>query len=112
METHRSGRQSGWWVAWLAFAFGICLSLVANICSVPALSLLQVTLAACPPPVPLLAVELLNGALRQRSRETGSETAIADSEIRGRSRETEGNDETARPADLAAVLRSGMESPE
>ena len=45
----------------LAFVFGICLSLVANIGSAPMLSVLQVTVAACPPLVLLLAVELLNG---------------------------------------------------
>lgn len=57
-KAHRGGGGSGRWVAWLAFVFGICLSLVANICSAPALSLLQVTVAACPPLALLLAVEL------------------------------------------------------
>ncbi|SFW87100.1 hypothetical protein SAMN04489730_6593 [Amycolatopsis australiensis] len=70
-KTHRGGGGSGQWVAWLAFVFGICLSLVANIGSAPTLSVLQVTVAACPPLVLLLAVELLNGALKHRSRETG-----------------------------------------
>jgi hypothetical protein len=37
--------------------------LVANICSAPALSLLQVTVTVCPPSVLLLEAELLNGAL-------------------------------------------------
>ncbi|MEW2508289.1 DUF2637 domain-containing protein [Amycolatopsis sp. NPDC047767] len=75
-KTHRTGRASGRWVAWLAFVFGICLSLVANICSAPMLSVLQVTVAACPPLVLLLAVELLNGALKRRAgTETSSETA-------------------------------------
>ena len=111
-KTHRSGRRSGRWVAWLAFVFGICLSLVANICSAPALSLLQVTVAACPPLVLLLAVELLNGALKQRSRETGSETAIAGSETCGQSPEREPSGETAETADLAKVSPPAMESPE
>ncbi|WP_153029862.1 hypothetical protein [Amycolatopsis sp. YIM 10] len=37
----------GRWEAWLAFVFGICLSLMANISSALALSLLQVTVVAC-----------------------------------------------------------------
>ena len=49
-KIHRGGGGSGRWVAWLAFVFGICLSLVANIGSAPALSVLRVTVAACPPP--------------------------------------------------------------
>lgn len=48
-KAHRSGSPSGRWVAWLAFVFGICLSLVADICSAPTLSVLQVAVAACPP---------------------------------------------------------------
>src|SRR3954469_16177985 len=94
-KTHRGGGGSGRWVAWLAFVFGICLSLVANIGSAPALSVLQVMVAACPPLVLLLAVELLNGALKRRSRETGSETAVADGEKNGQSFETEADDESS-----------------
>ncbi|MGW5719154.1 hypothetical protein ACWEVP_23500 [Amycolatopsis sp. NPDC003865] len=45
--------------------------------------MLQVTVAACTPLVLLLAVELLNDALKQRSRETGSETAGVGSETHG-----------------------------
>ncbi|MCR6489782.1 DUF2637 domain-containing protein [Amycolatopsis sp. OK19-0408] len=111
-KIHRGGRPAGRWVAWLAFVFGICLSLVANICSAPALSLLQVTVAACTRLVLLLTVELLNGALKQRSRETGSETAIAGSETRGQSPEREPSEETAETTDLTAVSRPAMESPE
>lgn len=70
-RTHRGGGGSSRWVAWLAFVSGICLSLVANVGSAPTFSVLRVTVAACPPLVLLLAVELLNGALKQRSRETG-----------------------------------------
>jgi hypothetical protein len=60
-KTHCGGGGSGRWVTWLAFVFGICLSLVANIGSAPLLSVPQMTVAACPPLVLLLAVELLNG---------------------------------------------------
>ncbi|SEF24687.1 Protein of unknown function [Amycolatopsis pretoriensis] len=95
-KTHCGG-GSGRWLAWLAFVFGICVSLVANIGSAPALSVLQVTVAACPPLVLLLAVELLNGALKRRSRETGSETAGAGSETSGQARETETDCETSMP---------------
>ena len=67
------GPRSGRWVAWWAFVFGICVSLVANSGSAPTLNVLQMTVAGCPPLVLLLAVELLNDALKQRARETGSE---------------------------------------
>lgn len=85
--------------------FGIGLSLVANICSAPALSVLQVTVAACPPLVLLLAVEPLNGALKHRSRETGSETVSAQSETYGRARETEAHNETVTPIQPGVVSR-------
>ncbi|MET7998864.1 DUF2637 domain-containing protein [Amycolatopsis sp. NPDC005232] len=77
-KSNRGGKTSGRWVAWLGFAFGICLSLVVNICSAPMLSALRVIVAACPPLVLLLAVELLNGALKRRAgNETGSEKQLA-----------------------------------
>lgn len=106
-KTHRSGCQSGRWVAWLAFAFGICLSLVANVCSAPALSVLQVTVAACPPLVLLLAVELLNGALKQRSRETGSEISIVVAETSRQAPETETGDETSKGVVSVSQLSAG-----
>ena len=102
-KTHRSGRPSGRWVAWLAFVFGICLSLVANICSAPALSVLQVTVAACRSLVLLLAVELLNGALKQRSRETGSQTAGVYSETARHSLDSEAGNETMEPEQQVIV---------
>jgi hypothetical protein len=108
-KTHRGGGGSGRWVAWLAFVFGICLSLVANICSAPTMSLLQVTVAACPPLVLLLAVELLNGALKHRSCETGSETAGAGSETSGQARETETDCETSMPVQPVVVSTLSME---
>jgi hypothetical protein len=54
------------WQAWLAFVFGISLSLCANIASAPELSIFGVMVAACPPLALLLAVELLNRALKRR----------------------------------------------
>ena len=111
-KTHRSGRRSGRWVAWLAFVFGICLSLVANICSAPMLSVLQVTVAACPPLVLLLAVELLNGALKQRSRETCSETLRAQRKTYGHAVETAADSETFRPVQSTMVSRPSMEDSE
>jgi hypothetical protein len=107
-KTHRAGCRSGRWVAWLAFVFGICLSLVANIGSAPALSVLQVTVAACPPLVLLLAVELLNGALKRRSRETGSETTGAGGETSGKTVGTKVDDETSMQVQSVMVSPSNM----
>ncbi|WP_196814502.1 DUF2637 domain-containing protein [Nocardia sp. BMG111209] len=64
----RSG--GGRWAAWSAFAFGICLSLCANIAAAPVLSVFSVVVAACPPVALLLAVELLNRALKRHHHET------------------------------------------
>ncbi|WP_236725398.1 DUF2637 domain-containing protein [Amycolatopsis orientalis] len=58
-------RTGGTWTAWLALTFGISLSLCANIGAAPDLSILGVTVAACPPLALLLAVELLNRALKR-----------------------------------------------
>lgn len=91
-------------MAWLAFVFGICLSLVANIGSAPMLRALQVTVAACPPLVLLLAVELLNGALKRRTAvETGSETASARRERSERCLDDESGHETAEIVGLHSV---------
>ncbi|WP_280384535.1 DUF2637 domain-containing protein [Nocardia wallacei] len=64
----RSG--GGRWAAWSAFVFGICLSLCANIAAAPVLSVFSVVVAACPPLALLLAVELLNRALKRHHAET------------------------------------------
>ncbi|MFI7120750.1 DUF2637 domain-containing protein [Amycolatopsis sp. NPDC049868] len=53
------------WAAWAAFLFGISLSLCANIGSAPVTGALGVAVAACPPLALLLAVELLNRALKR-----------------------------------------------
>ncbi|WP_370937574.1 DUF2637 domain-containing protein [Amycolatopsis sp. cg13] len=65
VELWRGQRGSGRWLAWAAFLFGISLSLCANIGAAPSLSVFGVTVAACPPLALLLAVELLNRALRR-----------------------------------------------
>ncbi|MFI5615591.1 DUF2637 domain-containing protein [Amycolatopsis sp. NPDC051903] len=110
-KSHRGARSEGRWVAWLAFVFGICLSLVANIGSAPMLSALQVTVAACPPLVLLLAVELLNGALKRRTTgETGSELASARRDRSARSLGDEARHETAEIVRLRSVLDSASAS--
>ncbi|QFU91598.1 DUF2637 domain-containing protein [Amycolatopsis sp. YIM 10] len=64
---HHTGR----WAAWLAFTLGISLSLCANIAAAPNLSVFAIAVAACPPLALLLAVELLNRALkRHRANQT------------------------------------------
>jgi hypothetical protein len=77
-KTSRDRRASGRWAAWLSFAFGICLSLCANVAAAPELSVFAVAVAACPPLALLLAVELLNGALKRHSAETAGETTETD----------------------------------
>ncbi|MFC0539893.1 DUF2637 domain-containing protein [Kutzneria chonburiensis] len=70
------GRHAGGrWAAWLAFTLGICLSLCANIAAAPELSVFAVAVAACPPLALLLAVELLNHALKRHRAESTSETS-------------------------------------
>lgn len=86
------GRASGRWAAWLAFA-RICLSLCANIAAARELSVFAVAVAACPPLALLLAVELLNRALKRHRAETGSESTET----------CEMTDETMSVVRLAAV---------
>ncbi|MFJ4099828.1 DUF2637 domain-containing protein [Amycolatopsis japonica] len=57
------------WPAWSAFIFGISLSLCANIASAPVTSAFGIAVAACPPLALLLAVELLNRALKRHRTE-------------------------------------------
>ncbi|MGF6882344.1 hypothetical protein ABIA39_001286 [Nocardia sp. GAS34] len=77
-KTGRDRSAGGRWAAWLAFVFGICLSLCANIAAAPVLSVFSVAVAACPPLALLLAVELLNHALKRHHAETTSETGGTD----------------------------------
>jgi hypothetical protein len=77
VELWKSGhgrRAGGRWAAWLAFVFGIVLSLCANVAAAPELSVFAVAVAACPPLALLLAVELLNRALKRHRAETAGET--------------------------------------
>ncbi|MGH3885209.1 MAG: DUF2637 domain-containing protein [Pseudonocardiaceae bacterium] len=90
-------RGGGRWAAWLAFVFGISLSLCANVAAAPELNVFAVAVAACPPLALLLAVELLNRALKRHRAETTSETGTETSE-RG-----ETDEETARVVRLAVV---------
>ncbi|MFI5586334.1 DUF2637 domain-containing protein [Amycolatopsis sp. NPDC051758] len=65
VELWRPSDGGGRWAAWVAFGFGISLSLCANIGSAPRLTVFSVVIAACPPLALLLAVELLNRALKR-----------------------------------------------
>jgi hypothetical protein len=67
-KTNHGRLAGGHWAAWLAFTFGICLSLCANVAAAPELSAFAVAVAACPPLALLLAVELLNRALKRAPR--------------------------------------------
>lgn len=83
---------------------------MANTDSAPALSVLQVTVAAWPPLVLLLAVELLNCASKQRRRETGSEsTGTLGAKRTGQVLETEADGETLVPIQPVMVSRSSGE---
>ncbi len=90
-------RAGGRWAAWLAFVFGICLSLCANVAAAPELSVFAVAVAACPPLALLLAVELLNRALKRHRAETASGTSTETGET------SETDEETARVVRLAVV---------
>jgi hypothetical protein len=65
-----AGQRGGRWAAWTAFGFGISLSLCANIGSAPRLTVFSIVVAACPPLALLLAVELLNRALKRHRNGT------------------------------------------
>ncbi|MEY7972581.1 DUF2637 domain-containing protein [Saccharomonospora xinjiangensis] len=100
VELWKSGhgrRAGGRWAAWLAFVFGIVLSLCANVAAAPELSVFAVAVAACPPLALLLAVELLNRALKRHRAETVSETGTETAET------SETGDEMASVVRLAAV---------
>jgi hypothetical protein len=86
-------QPAGRWTAWLAFAFGIVLSLCANIASAPELSVFAIAVAGCPPLALLLAVELLNRALNRHRAEMAAEIGQLD----------ESKSETDEVVHLAAV---------
>lgn len=102
-KTGRGRHGGGQWKAWLAFLFGISLSLCANVAAAPESSVFAIVVAACPPLALLLAVELLNRALRRRRAETTGETA---GETTEETTETGGTtSETARPVTLSLLSR-------
>jgi hypothetical protein len=91
----------GRWAAWLSFVFGIVLSLCANVAAAPELSVFAVAVAACPPLALLLAVELLNRALKRHRAEASVETVSETSTETGEAGRT--GDETASVVRLAVV---------
>ncbi|MEO6084545.1 MAG: DUF2637 domain-containing protein [Umezawaea sp.] len=84
VELWKTGRESGRWKAWLAFVFGIVLSLCANIAAAPELNVFTVAVAACPPLALLLAVELLNQALKHQRAEVVDQTGRTYESFMGR----------------------------
>lgn len=111
VELWKPGRGGGKWRAWLAFLFGVALSLCANIASAPDPNAFAITVAACPPVALLLAVELLNRALKHH-RANQPETAPAANETGHATSETatdapnetvESDGETRQPVRLATV---------
>ncbi|WIV60916.1 DUF2637 domain-containing protein [Amycolatopsis nalaikhensis] len=96
-KTSHGRRAGGRWAAWLSFVFGIVLSLCANVAAAPELSVFAVAVAACPPLALLLAVELLNRALKRHRAETANETSTEPTET------GETGDETGSVVRLAVV---------
>ncbi len=74
------GAGGGQRSAWLAFLFGITLSLCANIAAAPVLNVFAVAVAACPPLALLLSVELLYRALKRHRIETAGAALASESE--------------------------------
>lgn len=103
VELWKTGRGGGRWKAWLAFVFGIVLSLCANVAAAPELSVFAVAVAACPPLALLLAVELLNHALKRRRAESANETGTENNE---------NSDENAGVVRLAAISDDSLPSAE
>jgi hypothetical protein len=105
--------DGGRWAAWLSFLFAVALSLCANIASAPSMNAFAVAVAACPRLALLLAVELLNRALKRRRAELAclaSETATGTSETRARSGiETtpSRNEITSRQSEAVEAARLG-----
>jgi hypothetical protein len=108
-KSTRSRHAGGRWAAWLAFTLGISLSLCANIAAAPELSVFAVAVAACPPLALLLAVELLNHALKRHRAEstceTSTETGKTGDETRAVVRLAVASDEARPPAEPTAEQR-------
>lgn len=115
-KTDRGSRSHGRWAAWLAFFFGISLSLCANIGTAPEPSVFAIAVAACPPLALLLAVELLNRALKRHRAENITGTAQTDVNAIGPgetgSETAETDNETTRVMPLAAVSQDSVQPAE
>ncbi|SFR27875.1 hypothetical protein SAMN04488564_111315 [Lentzea waywayandensis] len=97
-KTSGDGRRAeGRWAAWTSFVFGISLSLCANVAAAPELSVFAIAVAACPPLALLLAVELLNRALKRHRAESARATTLETDETAA------GAGETGRVVRLAVV---------
>jgi hypothetical protein len=72
-KNDQGAKAGGRWAAWLASGFGISLTLCANVGSAPEMSAFAVTVAARPPLALLLAVDLLNRALKRHRTEIEAE---------------------------------------
>lgn len=108
-----SNRSHGRWAAWLAFFFGISLSLCANVGTAPEPSVFAITVAACPPLALLLAVELLNRALkRHRAENMNGTTEPAVKETGETAAEPAGTGNESRNAALLAVSENAVEQVE
>ncbi|EME51749.1 hypothetical protein H074_36239 [Amycolatopsis decaplanina DSM 44594] len=108
-------RSHGRWAAWLAYFFGISLSLCANIGTAPEPSIFAITVAACPPLALLLAVELLNRALKRHRADnlTGTtEPTVKVVETGETDTEPAETDNESRVAALIAVSENAVEQVE
>lgn len=103
-KSNHDRRAGGRWAAWLSFVSGIVLSLCANAAAAPELSVFAVAVAACPPLALLLAVELLNRALKRHHAETADETGETGDEMASVVRLAAVPDES-RPAEPTAEQR-------
>ncbi|GAA5151716.1 DUF2637 domain-containing protein [Pseudonocardia eucalypti] len=108
VELWKPGR-AGRWRAWLAFLVGVGLSLCANIASAPELSAFAIAVAACPPLALLLAVELLNRALKRHRAETlHGETKADQAETAEPAGETDTLAETSNETGRVVSLSAGL----
>jgi hypothetical protein len=112
-KTGNGSRPHGRWAAWLAFFFGISLSLCANIGTAPEPSVFAIAVAACPPLALLLAVELLNRALKRHRAENVTDAAEPDTNALGTDEtgtdSAETSSETTRVTPLIAASENSVQ---